>query len=497
MGGRPRHANVVVNEKQIANEPAAPLISKNAQAPNGDKRPTGSVPRRAAEEEEHVIVRGENGGNVIESTRVHTGETRTEVTPSEDCPSQEHHVDPPDDLDYEGDVVMEVENDDRDTHREECIVWNCQGACGRDFHRVLKNMILTHKPAILSLVEPKVSGSHADAICKRLGFSDWVRVREVSQACWFFAVVYGSPTHHLCCRLWGELAMGKRGIQGPLLVAGDFNSVISQDETSNYSAFSIQRSSEFAEWIRDEGLIDMGFSGPKLTWVRSDQSGYTKGARLDRALCNISWRHSFPDATVIHLPRISSDHTPLLIQTEARILHNTEAPFQFQAACRKRVIMARLGGVQHSLTQHTHGGLVKLEKALIVEYQEILNQEELLWYQRSHEDWIVSGDRNTSYYHTAATIRKSQNTIITLRDDNGEWISNTNLLKTHVSNYYASLFSACSNTIFTDALESSFPRVPQDDWRVFNMDITKEEVRSALFDMAPFKAPGPDGFRID
>lgn len=39
-----------------------------------------------------------------------------------------------------------------------------------------------------------------------------------------------------------------------------------------------------------------------------------------------------------------------------------------------------------------------------------------------------------------------------------------------------------------------YPPFSSDEWQAFNSHITKEEVRIAVSDMAPFKAPGPDGF---
>lgn len=47
---------------------------------------------------------------------------------------------------------------------------------------------------------------------------------------------------------------------------------------------------------------------------------------------------------------------------------------------RKRTTLAHLEGIQRRLPQHKHGGLVKLEKKLIADYQEILYQEELMWF---------------------------------------------------------------------------------------------------------------------
>ncbi|XP_026459237.1 uncharacterized protein LOC113359882 [Papaver somniferum] len=37
--------------------------------------------------------------------------------------------------------------------------------------------------------------------------------------------------------------------------------------------------------------------------------------KLDRALCNTSWRLLFPDEAVLHLPRIGSDHAPIILNT--------------------------------------------------------------------------------------------------------------------------------------------------------------------------------------
>jgi mannosylglycoprotein endo-beta-mannosidase len=33
-------------------------------------------------------------------------------------------------------------------------------------------------------------------------------------------------------------------------------------------------------------------------------------------------------------------------------------------------------------------------------------EEELMWYQKSHEKWILEGDLNTSYFHRVANGRK-------------------------------------------------------------------------------------------
>lgn len=59
---------------------------------------------------------------------------------------------------------------------------------------------------------------------------------------------------------------------------------------------------------------------------------------------------------------------------------------------RKKRVLARLDGVQRSMSNQPRADLIRLNKNLQNELQEILLQEELLWFQRSREDWITSGD---------------------------------------------------------------------------------------------------------
>lgn len=54
-------------------------------------------------------------------------------------------------------------------------------------------------------------------------------------------------------------------------------------------------------------LIDLGFNGDPFTWAR----GATR-KRLDRVVCNLDWRLRFNETVIYHLPKLKSDHSPLL-----------------------------------------------------------------------------------------------------------------------------------------------------------------------------------------
>lgn len=59
------------------------------------------------------------------------------------------------------------------------LIWNCQGAASRAFGRTLKQLCRIHRPAIVCLLEPKVSSDQANKICANLGFDEWIRVEAV------------------------------------------------------------------------------------------------------------------------------------------------------------------------------------------------------------------------------------------------------------------------------------------------------------------------------
>ena len=52
------------------------------------------------------------------------------------------------------------------------LVWNNNGTASKRFQRTLKDLLARHKASVLGLLEPKVSGAHADIICNGLGYID-------------------------------------------------------------------------------------------------------------------------------------------------------------------------------------------------------------------------------------------------------------------------------------------------------------------------------------
>jgi hypothetical protein len=138
--------------------------------------------------------------------------------------------------------------------------------------------------------------------------------------------------------------------------------------------------------------------------------------------------------------------------------------------------------------------LQSLEQRLQGELNDILRKEELMWFQRSRAKWLKDGDRNTRYYHIKTVSRKRINNVIMLKNDNGQWIEDVTDLQNLATNFYKKLFSNDRMSRPWSKTDISYPVLDSEVMTKLVEPISKEEVKRAIFNMKPWKAPGPDGF---
>jgi hypothetical protein len=46
----------------------------------------------------------------------------------------------------------------------------------------------------------------------------------------------------------------------------------------------------------------------------------------------------------------------------------------------------------------------------------MIDEDELFWKQRAHENWLMHGDGNNEYFHRIANGRRRKNNIVFLED---------------------------------------------------------------------------------
>ncbi|KAL4352903.1 hypothetical protein GQ457_06G009580 [Hibiscus cannabinus] len=220
--------------------------------------------------------------------------------------------------------------------------------------------------------------------------------------------------------LWQYLIALSSLISSPWVVLGDFNATLSHADRQGCSSDSPEHS--FQDMVSICGLHDLDYCAPHYTWTCGSRS-----VHLDRGFCNSRWFEHFLNSLLHHLIRMKSDHRPILLSTNNQVYslrpHNfkyfagwslhrdfkkfveenwlnslsiSEAIHHFSLVAskwnsdvfgslgrNKKFLMARIRDVQRCLDRKRTANMVKLEAKLLRELDILLDQEEILWKQKS------------------------------------------------------------------------------------------------------------------
>ncbi|WJX23885.1 hypothetical protein P8452_13067 [Trifolium repens] len=366
-----------------------------------------------------------------------------------------------------------------------------------------------------------------------------VQVVEKDVDPWILTVVYASPRDNERNDTWQKLRNIADTINIPWLMIGDFNEIAKLDEKKGGAPTDIRKCHNFNNWINDCKLIEVTTVGTRFTWRGPKWNGRDRVfKKLDRVLCNVAWRLRYHEGFAKVLPRIHSDHHPIITLFQGNPNVGGKRPFRFEAAWvthekfhiflkdkwnggsdlvnrlhdltpqlkewnieifgnifkRKKDLLARLNGIQNSPNYGYSNFLDTLERELQEQLASTLFQEECLWFQKSRGQWIADGDRNTKYYHSKTIIRRRRNKIITLRNENGVWIDDPDNLKNMVRNFYINLFQEDEPIREPIISWATYPMNMEGHHNTLSAPVLLTECKRALFDMGPHKAPGEDGY---
>ncbi|RVW54885.1 Transposon TX1 uncharacterized 149 kDa protein [Vitis vinifera] len=461
---------------------------------------------------------------------------------------------------------------------DKILSWNTRGLGSRKKRRTVRRFLSTQNPDVVMLQEIKreiwdrrlvssiwkgksldwvafsclwgiggivILWDSVKFICseKVLGsFSVTVKLNSDEEESFWLTSMYGPNKAVWREDFWLEL-QDLHGLTFPRwCVGGDFNVIRRIYEKMGDSRLTVNMR-RFDEFIRESGLLDPPLRNAAFTWSNMQVDPICK--RLDRFLFSSEWDSFFSQNIQEALPRWTSDHSPICLETNPFMWGPT--PFRFEnmwllhpefkekfrdwwQECtvegwechkfmrklkfiksklkewntrvfgdlreRKKHILTDLGRIDR-IEQEGNLNLELVSERILrrKELEDLLLKEEVQWRQKSRVKWIKEGDCNSKFFHRVATGRKSRKFIKSLISERGETLNNIEVISEEIVNFFGNLYSKP---------EGDSWKIEGIDWAPISEEsaiwldrpFSEEEVRMTVFQLNKEKAPGPDGFTL-
>jgi hypothetical protein len=156
-----------------------------------------------------------------------------------------------------------------------------------------------------------------------------------------------------------------------------------------------------------------------------------------------------------------------------------------------RTLQRELGDMR---SQPGRTGPTYEELKLVEKLSEVLHREEIMWRQRSRIQWLAEGDKNMRFFHLRASQRKKKNQISNLVKPDGLTTMDDLEMGNAANAFYQDLYRSKGVSEMEGVLRCVPKRVGPEMNRKLDALFVASEVKTALFEMYPTKAPGPDRF---
>ncbi|XP_072060382.1 uncharacterized protein [Arachis hypogaea] len=146
---------------------------------------------------------------------------------------------------------------------------------------------------------------------------------------WTFIGIHLSCSKQIRALQFEEFTTMSQQLEGKVVIAGDFNAIISQAEKEGGGQKSATTIATFINFIDSNELVDIGMVGRPFTWTNRRHGEDLVKEKLDRYLVGMGWKLKFPNAVVHRLTESGSDHAPILMETEPQSWHSKRR-FKYQ-----------------------------------------------------------------------------------------------------------------------------------------------------------------------
>ncbi|XP_021725132.1 uncharacterized protein LOC110692446 [Chenopodium quinoa] len=407
--------------------------------------------------------------------------------------------------------------------------WNCQGLGNPWTVKALYDWCRREKTNIVVLMETMIDEDKLVIVWNRCGFTDgicvssrgnsggmgfwWrdVKVNVSSYSIHHFIVdvcdhennpswravgVYGWPEQENKHLTWAMLRRIKASSNLPCVMFGDFNEILSLEEKEGGVPRSESLIDAFRNAIDDCGMRDLGYKGSIFTWKKGNSMATWKRERLDRFLADGAWCNMFPHFKGIRLYPVS-----YLMKSARRLLRRLAWTGCIGSQVAGRIAMCA-GSLSSWSRRHRFGDVkknIKKTEGRLQEVQKMDSDANMLEQCRTLSCKLDELHRMEESYWFATlgqmiseTGIKTLHIFIKKQAIDGVWREKKEELEGTIAAYFTTLFQTCNPTDFESALMGIDNNVTDVMNESLCEEPTIEEIRFALFQMHPNKAPGPD-----
>ena len=165
--------------------------------------------------------------------------------------------------------------------------------------------------------------------------------------------------------------------------------------------------------------------------------------------------------------------------------------------CQVTSVRLELHDIHNCLALHPGDPVLRdSKKAALAKLVSLSKAEEALLLQKSRVHWLAEGDKNTRFFHNSIKNRLNRNKLVPLTLDDGNRIFDVPSIKREVVNHFSALLGYETLPYPSKATLAPFvtKRLEDRHQAALDMEVSHEEVKSALFSIHSNKSPGPDDF---
>ncbi|XP_062113923.1 uncharacterized protein LOC133824924 [Humulus lupulus] len=310
--------------------------------------------------------------------------------------------------------------------------------------------------------------------------------------------------------LWTDLKDIADKVNGPWLILGDFNDILSFEE--RISGTKRQKcSGAFKNCVEYCKVGDVKFTGSFFTWNNKQDLATRIYFKIDRFVAEGKkpFRYFRMWQKVLDFKKrlernwlVKDGGAPMfqLIQKLKRVKQilkdiNKSEIGDIQAA-HARSYQALMDFQEDLIHKPLEYDLISKENEARATYKEINATYLSFLQQKAKFHWMKDGDDNTSFFHTSIRHRRVVNRIYSIKDTDGVWVDKPDqVIVAFLKFYYRLLGSKMDGrkSVLPQVINQG-PKITKDQMSLLTSEFSNEEVKAAVFGIPGNKSPGLDGF---